>query len=207
MKQELIEIALDFSEIALDRLIENELLKEIPIVGTLVRAAKAAKSIPDLIFAKKIERFVAAGNRVSPEKKEALLKSLQTDSEMGRKAGECIVLMLDRADDLTKASIIGELFVKLLERSISLEEFRRLTAAVDRSFVDDLLLFPEWALHGKTRGFDPRRLDGTGLVERVYPNLGELPINSVAEPSYGYSKIGLKYAKALLGFSPVLNIQ
>jgi len=66
MNKDLQEVAIDLSEVALDSLTDNEIIKDIPVVGTFVRLARATMSIPDRIFAKKVERFISAFGLDSP---------------------------------------------------------------------------------------------------------------------------------------------
>ena len=65
MNEDLKDLAIDLSEVALDSLSENELVKDIPVIGTFVRLARVTRSIPDLIFAKKVERFISASEPIA----------------------------------------------------------------------------------------------------------------------------------------------
>src|SRR5262249_41899514 len=110
MNKDLQEVAIDLSEAALDSLTHDQLIKDIPVIGTFVRLARAAMSIPNRIFAKKVERFLSIVNSISHEKRDQFHARLDADPDLRRKAGEVVVLTLDRAEDLQKAAIIGKLF-------------------------------------------------------------------------------------------------
>jgi integrase len=197
------DLAIDLSEVALDSLSENELVKDIPVIGTFVRLARVTRSIPDLIFAKKVERFISASEPIARDKRTRFHARLEAEPELRRKAGECIVLTLDRVDDLKKAAIIGKLFSHFVAGEITFEILRRMLAAVDRAFIDDLLNFPQWALQQRfADGFDPRSLDGTGLVEPAYARLGGIRSDASAAPQFGYSQLGGVYARLFLGYEP-----
>jgi hypothetical protein len=71
MDEHLQEIAIELTDTAIDTLTDSELVKEIPVVGTLVRLAKATHSISDRIFAKKVETFIS-GTKPVPEGKRAV---------------------------------------------------------------------------------------------------------------------------------------
>jgi hypothetical protein len=65
------------------------------------------------------------------------------------------------------------------------------------------LNFPAWVLRQTAPDtFDPRSLDGTGLVEPAYGRFGDIPVSETAAPKFGYSNLGEIYAKLLLGFEP-----
>jgi hypothetical protein len=203
MNEQLQEVAIDLSEVALDALTDNELIKEIPVISTFVRLAKATRSISDRIFAKKVQTFISSTTHVADEKRAEFHAALQANPNLRRRAGEAIVLALDRADDLQKTAIIGRLYSHFVAGEIPFDVLRRLLVAVDRAFIDDLLNFPTWALQQRALdSFDPRPLDGTGLVEPVYGRFGEIRVNETAAPKFGCSKLGQIYAKLLLGFEP-----
>jgi hypothetical protein len=203
MNEDLQEVAIDLSEAALDSLTDNQIIKDFPVVGILVRLAKATMSIPDRIFAKKIERFISVTNSIPREKRDQFHTRLEAEPDLRRKAGEVLVFTLDRIEDLQKAAITGKLFSHFIMGDIDFDILRRLLVAVDRGFVDDLLSFPQWAIQGRfSDNFTPQSLDGTGLVEPVYPVFGHVPANERAEPTFRYSKLGKVYARLLLGFKP-----
>jgi len=203
MNKDLQEVAIDLSEAALDSLIDNEVIKDLPVIGTFVRLARATMSISDLIFAKKVERFISVLASIPPEKREQFHNRLETEADLRRKTGEVLVLTLDRSEDLQKAAIIGKLFSHFITGEISLYILRRLLFAVDRAFIDDLLSFPRWALErGFADSFDPQSLDGTGLVEPSFPIFGDVATNRRAAPTFIYSKLSEVYAKLLRGFQP-----
>jgi hypothetical protein len=203
MKKELEDIAIDLSEVVLDSLTDNEIVKDIPVIGTFVRLARVTMSVPDRIFASKVQRFISTLDSIPDEKREQFHGKLEAKPELRRKAGEVVVLALDRADDLQKAAIIGKLFSNFVIGEIAFDILRRLLVVVDRGFIADLLDFPEWALKGQvSESFDPQALDGTGLVNAIYPVFGQVPSNERAAPTFGYSKLGEVYAKLLLNFHP-----
>lgn len=203
MNEHLQNIATDFSEVALDSLIKNDLLREIPILGTLINLAKVSASIPDRIFAMKVKRFATTIDDIPKYQKIQFHALLNAKPDLRRKAGEVIVFALDRADDLKKAAIIGKLFSLFVVNKFDFDTLRRLLMAVDRAFIDDLLNFPNWAMNrGSVLEFDPKALDGSGLIDTVYPvvNLGSGQNN--LNPKFGYSELGGIYARLLLGYQP-----
>jgi len=203
MDEHLQEVAIELTDAAIDTLTDSELVKEIPVVGTLVRLAKATHSISDRIFAKKVETFVSGTKPVPEERRAAFHAALEADPALRRRAGQAIVLALDRADDLQKTAIIGQLYSRFVTQEIPFETLRRLLIAVDRAFIEDLLNFPAWVLQQTAPDtFDPRSLDGTGLVEPVYGRFGDIRVSETAAPKFGYSNLGEIYANLLLGFEP-----
>lgn len=203
MNEDLQEVAIDVSEAALDSLTDNEIIKDIPVVGSFVRLARATMSIPDRIFAKKVERFISVTNSIPRERRDQFHTRLEAEPNLRRKAGEVLVFTLDRIEDLQKAAITGKLFSHFIMGDIDFDILRRLLVAVDRGFIDDLLSFPRWTIRERLPdNFAPQSLDGTGLVEPVYPVFGDVPANERAAPTFRSSKLGEVYARLLLDFKP-----
>lgn len=74
-EQPLVEAALEGTEVVVDTLIDSEILKSIPVVGTAVKLIKGAGQIRDRIFAAKIMRFLHL-DRLSELSKAELLAIL-----------------------------------------------------------------------------------------------------------------------------------
>lgn len=55
----LLEAALENAEVAADLLTSNEVLREIPVVGTALNIIRGVRDVRERIFAHKPERFVA----------------------------------------------------------------------------------------------------------------------------------------------------
>ena len=196
MDENLRDMIFEAGEVALDSLLDDGVLRDIPILGQLVGLAKASRSIPDRIFRVKVERFAAEADKVDPKSRAAFIAQLQSDPETQNRAGEAIVLALERIDSIAKAEIIGKVFCAFVEQRIQLETLRRLLAAVDRAILDDLLKFPDLAL-ATNPTLDAKAvfadLDGTGLVFDQYPRTSTHP------PKYAPTDLGLLYAKIIKG--------
>ncbi|HKP03005.1 MAG TPA: hypothetical protein VJU77_06515 [Chthoniobacterales bacterium] len=120
------ELASDLAEVAIDAVLDDGLLKDIPIVGSLINLAKFAKSIPDRIFAAKVARFVSALSRISKPNTQAFLVEIAGDSAKRSKLSEVLTLTIDRMDDLEKSEYIACVFMAYVEQMIDLTVLRRL---------------------------------------------------------------------------------
>ena len=204
-------LAADLAEPALDALLDSGVMKEIPVLGSILKIAQITSSIPNLIFSKKAQRFVDAAYS-NPEMKEEILGKIESSEEKRRTAGEAVVMALDRSDDLEKASIIGWMFSIYLIGQLDLVLFRRLCRAVDLAFVDDLKNF---SYMRSTRERTPdaadfSNLDGTGLVERIdvtppQPQIsfdGRTHVRPAPKPQFKFiaTKLGGQFEKAMRGY-------
>ncbi len=137
-KSALAELAPDFAEVALDSLIEQGPVKELPFVRSLLAFYKTQVTIRDLLLLRKIISFIREVKKDPDADKEEFLERITSDKKQQRKVGENLILYLDRLDDLEKPVILAKLFVGFLKRSIDLETFQRLAIATDRAFIGDL---------------------------------------------------------------------
>ena len=134
----LLQIGSNSAEIALDSILESGLVKEIPILGTLYKIGKTGLAIKERIFAKKIYQFLYEIKDLSPTKRADFVIELEQHEKGRQKAGETLLILLDRLNHLEKSKIIGKLLkAKILEK-IDLETFLRLSNAVADVYIDDL---------------------------------------------------------------------
>ena len=205
MKEEAIDLVSDWSEVALDHIAGNEIISGLPNVGSFVKTAKLVLDIRDKIFLNKIEAFLKGTANIPQEKKKEFSERIAKDPEFGRKLGELVLFSMDRSDSLEKASIVGHLFFHFItsERNeMDTPTFNRLLFAVDRAFIDDLVLLPKHVFQRHNLRLE--NLDGTGLTQIVYPT------GTIAEsgdtPKWLMSDLGRKYATFLLGFDPTRKV-
>src|SRR5262245_61944564 len=82
------DIAVDLSEIGLDSLLEDGLLKDIPVFGSLVKLYKTGQTIRDALFAKKLLLFLQGISKVSPEQRRATIEKLNASEDFQKQVGE-----------------------------------------------------------------------------------------------------------------------
>jgi hypothetical protein len=135
---DLSEIAIDTSEIVLDGLLEEGVLKDIPVFGWAVKAFKAQRSIRDRLFLKKVALFAQGARTVSGEKHEEFKRKIEDDKEHRKRVGESLLLFIERHERLEKSLLLGKLFAAHLNNDISYQDFSQLAAALDKAVLEDL---------------------------------------------------------------------
>ncbi len=120
------------------RLLEHcDLLKDVPVVGTAVKVATLFRAIPDALFLNKVKRFALELESVSIEDRTKFAERMMVEPETCQRAGENVLLLLDRLDDMDKATLLGRLFAGYMRGALNFEEFRRLASCVDGGLTDD----------------------------------------------------------------------
>jgi len=120
---ELKNIGYDLSEVALDSIMSEGLLKDLPIVGTLLNLGKTAISIRDYLFQKKIIGFLTALDDVSVADKEDVINKINNSKEFQVKIGEKLLYIIDKSQDHEKAKVIGRLFKAVVQGEITYKTF------------------------------------------------------------------------------------
>ncbi|MFN7156106.1 MAG: hypothetical protein ACK4OE_20750 [Acidovorax sp.] len=164
-----LEAALDNVEVLLDAATENEAVKSIPILGTAIKLCKGYDDLRNKAFAAKVYKFVMEPSLQSAQSKARLQTELHTREGAAEEVGEALFLTLEKLADMRKPALLAQVFVAYLDNVIDVSTFRRLAAATDQAYFDDLELLLEVPDdHSKKEGLVWKmRLLGTGLVSPV----------------------------------------
>ena len=135
---ELNQLCVDVAEVDFDALLRDGILKDLPIIGSIVTLFKGTMDIRDRIFVAKIARFLFNLTSTPFEQRESFKREINQNARIKRKVGTSLVLILDRLDDIEKTDFLSKCFKAYLCKNISFDQFRRLSAAIDIAFVGDL---------------------------------------------------------------------
>jgi len=139
ISSESIDLVKDYIELGLDSVISDGLLKDVPIMGTLVGLFKLGSSIKDRHTAKKILRFLNQLADIPVQERERFASELNTEDEYHESVSEKVLLIVERLDETKKAEIVGNLFKLYILDVINKEYFLRLSGIVERAMLYDLL--------------------------------------------------------------------
>lgn len=126
------------AEFSLDSVLDDGLLKNIPIVGVVTKLYSVAIGIQGYVFAKKLRKFIAQLSNVSHDERSNFIKQLEMDSKIREKTVDALLIYLDRIDDLEKAPLLANAFIGLVRNDYDFDTFRRLAFALDRCIISDL---------------------------------------------------------------------
>ncbi len=134
----LLEAALENIEAGVNIISGSEVLSAIPVVGTAFKVCRGIDDLRARIFIAKLERFVTDPSLQSRATIEALRRTAENPSDESEKIGESLFLILERLADLQKPSLLARIFAGYLAGRITGEELRRLAAAIDAAFLEDI---------------------------------------------------------------------
>src|SRR5690348_6164273 len=112
------DLATELGEVAFDSLLADGLVKDIPVIGVLAKLWKAGVTARDYVFVKKLGHFLLELRNVPDDKRREMVLKLRQDPAFGERAGEQVILLLDRLDDLSKPKLIGRAFRAFCEGKI-----------------------------------------------------------------------------------------
>ena len=132
------EIARDVSEMALDSILDEGLLKDVPVFGLLAKFYAVAGTVRDHIFLKKVASFLFGTSLAPQGVKDKFRETLDADPGFCRKVGENLILLLERHDHFDKSLLLGRVFSEYLNNRINYEHFLRIASSIDRVPITDL---------------------------------------------------------------------
>ena len=203
--ENLTKITTSLIEIGVDSIMEDGLLKDIPLIGSIVNGIKLTKSISDRILLKKIITFLNRVKDVPNEKRLKMISDIYSNKEFSIKIGEQIIYLLDKADDHNKAQIIGKLFKAFLDGNFSYLEFLKSGESINKIFIQDLS-FLQSTSNNTFPGNSENSLKYSHfysikfkLSEGRIKTINSIPLkeNGISEITYEITDLGLKVRKAI----------
>jgi len=136
-------VTTDLAESFADTLLNDGLLKDIPIIGTIVGLTKAAISLNDRLLIKKLIYFISGLNDIDQERREKLISEIDNSETQKIKVGEKLLYIIDKSDDHYTAKYIAVLFKAFLNEEISYSQFLRCSTIIQKLLIQDLEQFIE----------------------------------------------------------------
>ena len=110
LSEKAVSLASEYSEIALDSILQDGILKDIPVINTIIGISKASIAMRDRLLIKKIVQFLAGLNDVTFEKRIQMIIRLEQDTKFSQSVGEHILEILERVESHRKPIIIARVF-------------------------------------------------------------------------------------------------
>lgn len=129
----------ELSEIELDSLLNNEIVKEIPIISTAVHICRAVNGIRERAYIKKLARFIQAVNNGMTSKKQIeYFQSKVTGNKKNRdKEIGYLLIIIDRFLDEHKPEMLAKLYLAYIDERITWDELTIMSEIIDRFLPGD----------------------------------------------------------------------
>jgi hypothetical protein len=106
-ESELAGVALDGAESLLNIALDEGILRDVPILGTVVGLARAGSRISEALFLRKLIRFLVELDQVPKDEREKLLDRVQGSEADAEEVRENLLLAIDRLDTVHKPRILA----------------------------------------------------------------------------------------------------
>lgn len=133
-----LELSAEILEFSVDQVLDEGILKDIPLVGWIAKGVSIGRSISDRIFYNKILRFLIALEKIHSGDRDAFRKRVNEDLEFRRRVGEHLLVLIDKIDAFDKANLLAQCFDHFLTGDIDHEYFVDLSHVIERTSVSDL---------------------------------------------------------------------
>ena len=176
----------NLSEFTIDQILEEGLLKEIPVIATIYKIVKIGGSIRDYVFAKMLYEFLSSFSTIPEQDRLKLVDKLDSEPKFNQKAGEYLILLLNRLDNYEKPNLVAKAFSAYLESKIDVVQLQRMHFGIDGVFFPNLMDLEDY--------YDqelPEGIAHTTLEPEMYQNLancGFLSLSSGHGGGFGSSK-------------------
>ncbi|PJJ11148.1 hypothetical protein CLU83_4644 [Flavobacterium sp. 1] len=184
--KDLKEISIDLVEKVLDNQLTDDLVKEIPILKTIVAIKNVYSSYTDRIFIKKAMNVLLEFGELNDDERDTLLNDLHDDNET---AVEKILMAVDKLETIKKCKVFGRLCKLKAQGEFYAEEFLRLTNVIQSAYLDDLILVKSFGAYERKEIYEEEYypLISLGLIYQERPE--QTPI----ERNHQYEEYDLEF--------------
>jgi hypothetical protein len=158
------ELVADVGEVGLDSLTDGP-LKEIPVLGSVLKLCKAGVQVRDLIFLSKLTRFLRRVREGERSAVQAFARTVASDTDLKNRVGTNILIAIERLDDIEKPELLARAFLLLADDRITYEKFTEFALAIDRCLIADLEHLENSSRRIEFSSSVGTRLSSCGLVE------------------------------------------
>lgn len=157
----------DVGEVVLDSVMQDGLLKDIPILGVIAGSCKCIKNVSDIFFTKKLIVFLQGICDADIKERQEAIEKWETDSNYRIRIGESLIGMIHRCDDSLKAKWLSQLFYSLvLKRGMS-AMFMRTEKVLSALSVMDVLSFLSLSCYEELKVAEAEPYANSGLYRLV----------------------------------------
>lgn len=128
------DLTIDYAELALDSFLDNEIIKEIPIVKSIVGIIKGGIKIREIHFAKKLLTFLKEFHSAKLDDfiRTEFQQKFKSDTKYRNSVVEQIMILNERVLEIEKSKILANLFASHLNNKFDWNDFLSLSYCTER---------------------------------------------------------------------------
>ena len=140
-----IDFVIDAADLAFDKFVDSDVVNGVPVVGMLNGVYKIYKNVQAYRLAKKVYLFLYHTKEIDAEKKRKFVEEyIESNQEDGIDA---LLSVIDQLDNQNKVGIMTNLLKAKVDEVITIYEFNRLVACLQRIPYSDILKLKDYKDH------------------------------------------------------------
>lgn len=201
-------IITNISEVCLDAVLEDGIVKDIPFISSVVSIYKIEHTIKERWYVKKLIVFLDGIRKgiVGESERQQYLGRITKNKKVFQKELEYVLLLLDRINSEIKVQYITKLYLAFIKGVIDWTQFLHFSEVVDRILSGDAEFLRNSSLEDTKRNkladCAMLRLQGLGLVKPVFKagayDMNGNVIATMNQNKYDLTALGCLLAKVLL---------
>lgn len=162
VESDLSNVTSDVLESVLDEgLLGEGIIKDIPIINSLIGIGKTINSVQNYLFTKKIVTFLIGLSSINKEKRNEVISKINSDPKYNQSVGSKLLFILDNAQDHISSNLISKLFVAFIKDELTYKEFCKASLIINKVDYYDLEIF----LNLTNDAYGGNGTEGMGLEE------------------------------------------
>lgn len=156
----------NLTEVGLDSILEDGVLKDIPFISTAVALFKVGSSIKERHEVKKLGVFLQAINDgiTNEEKRRNYARKFAEDKKMRDHELEYLLIILERYLEYEKPVLLAQIYLAYLDGKIDWNIFAEFSVIIDRFIITDLKTLFQFMCRG---GLNKEHIDNVAAVLRL----------------------------------------
>lgn len=140
-----IDFVIDAADLVFDKFVDSDAVNGVPVVGMLNGVYKIYKNVQAYRLAKKVYLFLYHTKEIDAEKKRKFIEEyIESNQEDGIDA---LLSVIDQLDNQNKVGILTNLLKAKVDEVITIYEFNRLVACLQRIPYSDILKLKDYENH------------------------------------------------------------
>lgn len=189
----------EIAEFGIDSILDNEILRSIPVVRLVLASGRFAQNIHDRNLMRQTVVFIQALNskEITDEELAAYYEKLTDPKKQEEELGRVLVI-LNRTIDIQKSQCIGNLFRNYVKKRITWEKFIEFSQIVEQIFLSDIktlvkVLEKELTETSRSSRTAISRLEGLGLINSSLKNVYSLDNVNYTDKFVSLSLLGQEF--------------
>lgn len=133
-------VGINYEAIIDTLILENDLVKAIPVCASVVSIAKFVGNVTNDLYLKKILRFLNCCSSIPQPELEKFINEIESYPKEKQKVAESLLLLLDKFEQFEKSDALAKVFGAYVRGKITREEFEHYGYALNNINIKNIKL-------------------------------------------------------------------